>query len=419
MPEIKVCILIPHAPTHTGSSIQALHLAKALKRLGIQVIMVFGLTLHSRDFSPCRDLSFEEKLNAAGIAYYKKPENILTKRDSYFFSFKLFWRLRRDYQIVYSNGMPLLVAWLVPFFKLMGKKVVIKMTGLGFNDPESLRKVDKHHRVSLKLLTLTDRFIGTSGALCDAYRNSKLFSPNKLVQIPNGVDTALFSPISGPEAKQALRKKLGLPVQDKIITYVGGIRRAKGIDLLINNWEQLLEQLPDAALLLIGPFCPVCSGEISDPEFLDLLKRTIGLRVGRSCASSELLLLSDTAQRVHFVGVQDNIRQYLQASDVFLFLSRQEGMPNAVLEAMAAGLPCVSLDIKEISGDILANPDVGITLPEAKADEWVKIVLDLLNNEEKRFKIGQAARQAVERKFTLMSVAEKHYKLYQELLENK
>ncbi len=211
MDKLKVCLLIPDFPICTGVNTQALNLALNLNKLGTQSFLVFSLNTAYNLHKPCYDKSYEEKLAAAGIPVYQKPGDMRKKWASYKFYLKLFWRLQSEYQLVYISGVSNMICWFTLFFKLLGKKVVIKMTGMNINDPITLQRHPHYSWLPLKLLTLADRFVGTSTSLCNAYRESPLFPDSKLVQIPNGVDTAVFTPLLEQAKNEDLKKKLKLP----------------------------------------------------------------------------------------------------------------------------------------------------------------------------------------------------------------
>lgn len=417
MEKLKICILTPHAPTLTGSSIQSFRLALKLKEMGTRIFMVFSLNVGTKNTAPCYATVYEKKALAAGISVYKKPDDIITKWDRYKFYLKLFWHKRQEYQLVYINGMPQSVPFFVLIFKLLGKKVVVKMTGLGLNDPDSLKTIHKYSWCDFKLLSLADKFVGTSTALCKAYRQSELLPKNKLVQIPNGVDTEFFTPLFDNGKKQALKKKLGLPLDAKIVTYIGGVRKEKGLDFLLNTWDYVIRQYPKAILLIIGPLCPVCPAvRENDQEFINLLKEKAGLYFLKSEKSLTLLRPPEPKNNIYVLNAQENINEFLQVSDIFLFFSRLEGMPNAIMEAMASGLPCITQDIEEISGDLITHNEMGFAIRGENVEPMSKAIVELLNDEAKRAKIGQAARQKMEDEFDIKKIAQQHYSLYRQLV---
>ena len=75
---------------------------------------------------------------------------------------------------------------------------------------------------------------------------------NKIMTIPNGVDTSIFYPIISEHDKVQLRRKLGLPLDKKIVLYVGFLIQRKGVDLLLDSWSSVVKE-NNACLVMVGP----------------------------------------------------------------------------------------------------------------------------------------------------------------------
>ena len=101
--------------------------------------------------------------------------------------------------------------------------------------------------------------------------------------------------------------------------------------------------------------------------------------------------------RVRFLGSVPDARELICASDIFLLSSDHEGMPNVVLEAMAAGVPCVATRVNGV-GDVIQNGVTGV-IAEPEPDELSRHVLRLARNADMRREIGTLARAWIEQKF--------------------
>ena len=194
--------------------------------------------------------------------------------------------------------------------------------------------------------------------------------------IPNGVDTNKFSPVRNKEEIGRLRVKLGLPKDSTIICSVGAIHPRKGTDLLVKAWSRLVGEIDDLHLLLIGP-----RYEQQHQELIAFKKdiESVIERTGRN-------------NNIHFVGQVENVDEYLKASNLFVFPSKKEGMPNAVLEAMATGLPTILTPFIGLSRELGA---VGreYLLVERVEDSISTGILTILKDNKKQATLSQHARE--------------------------
>jgi glycosyltransferase involved in cell wall biosynthesis len=145
--------------------------------------------------------------------------------------------------------------------------------------------------------------------------------------IRNGVDTSLFCKIDNEE-KYRKRIKLNLPIYKKIFVSVGLLNRRKNPLRIIDCFNQIHRN--DAILVFLG------SGELEN-----------------SCRD-----FASSSNHIFTRGFSRSVLDYLQASDFFISASLLEGMPNAVMEALATGLPCVLSDIPPHHELWELNPDV-------------------------------------------------------------
>ena len=168
-------------------------------------------------------------------------------------------------------------------------------------------------------------------ALCEAMDEvARSFGApqERIVRIPNGVDTRRFQGTANDQG-QALRASLGLASSDKVLLFVGRLSAEKGLQTLVDAVLPLLKIEDHLRLCLVGdgPMRDELMGEV----------KTQGLE-----------------SRVVFAGFQEDTQGYYAMADLFVLPSYEEGMSNALLEAMASGLAVVATNVgaaREMLGD--------------------------------------------------------------------
>ncbi len=120
---------------------------------------------------------------------------------------------------------------------------------------------------------------------------------------------------------------------------------------------------------------------------------------------------------VTILGNVNNVSEYLKISDIFIHSSKGEGCSNAILEAMAAGLPVVATDTGGTSE--IVKPHFGILFKYKDSDQLFTILYDLLSKRKKLKKFGSNAKKEIENKYTLMNMMSKFYKIIGSVMENR
>jgi len=217
----------------------------------------------------------------------------------------------------------------------------------------------------------------------------------EITVIPNGVDVKKFSPIKNPQEKMQLRKSLALPVDATIITLVGAVHPRKGTHLLIEAWSLIVKEYPNLNLLLIGPRYDLQYSGLSN------FKEKI----------QTLINSSNRESNIHLLGQKDQVDLYLKASDIFVFPSEREGMPNAVFEAMSSGLPVVLtsyLGLSEEQG--VANEHY--LLADRSVDSLRDNILKLINDQSLYNQLSASSRKWILNGMTIKQSAEQHARVF-------
>lgn len=210
----------------------------------------------------------------------------------------------------------------------------------------------------------------------------------RFMVIPNAIDTEEFNFKMDRDKKRA---ELSLKSDDMVITCVSKLRRGKGHEYLLEAFEQLL-----------NPSSPPFQGGES--------KRGLKLLLVGDGEQKEKLLKQVTnytsKSNILFLGNRSDIKEILKISDIFVLATEGEGMSNAIMEAMTAGLPIITTDIPE-NRELVEHEKTGILVPEKDSPSLAKAMKRLTVNPAFREHLGDAARTSVKNYFDLPVVIEK------------
>ena len=123
----------------------------------------------------------------------------------------------------------------------------------------------------------------------------------------------------------------------------------------------------------------------------------------------------DVQANISFAGNQKNVRPYLQAADMFLLPSLTEGISNALLEAMASGLPCLATPVGG-NNEVLEHGKYGLMVPVANVSEWADALVRMATTESLRKELGTKARERVLSMYDFNVVGSQYEKLYSDLM---
>lgn len=208
---------------------------------------------------------------------------------------------------------------------------------------------------------------------------------DKLIVIPNGIDAAAYRDLTPVDLQ-----RWGVPPGRHAIVFVGRMHPQKGLDWLFSFAPRLFERLPEHDLLLVG----------DGPERAawEARARSLGLQ-----------------QRVHWAGWSPQVPQILAAADLLILPSRWEGMPNVLLEAMAAGLPVVSTrveGVEELLGPLADEQAVEFGDGDAFLDRARRLVEDRRAGNG----VGERNRQRVAECFSRQAMLQAYEALYRSLV---
>jgi glycosyltransferase involved in cell wall biosynthesis len=303
-----------------------------------------------------------------------------------------FLRLAARVDIVHFHGFSRKSILLMPLATALHKRCVLKLTSVGHDDPEA---VGARGPLARFAYGRADAYVGVSPRQRQLYRASGL-PEHRFVLIPNGVDTERFHPAS-PAERAAARRALGLPAELPLVLFVGFFSKEKQPDVLFEAWRRLA-QVP-SGLVYVGatraPYYEV------DPGLAE------AIRAGAAAAGC--------GDRVWFVESAAAIELYYRAADVFALPSSREGLPNALLEAMAGGLACVASRLPGITDWLFDDAESGVLVPSGDPSALAEALARLLGAPALRARLGGAARATAASRFSLATAAEGHLHLYDRL----
>jgi sugar transferase (PEP-CTERM/EpsH1 system associated) len=227
------------------------------------------------------------------------------------------------------------------------------------------------------------RFFCVSRDIAEEVAACRIVPQAKIDVVANGIDTAAFAVHDDP---RVLRRALGIPEHAPVIGTVGRLNEIKRQDLLLSA----VAQIPDAHLLLVGD----------------------GPRLGALRELARDLKIED---RAHFAGYQSQPEMYLRAMDLFALTSRSEGMPLAVLEAWAAGLPVVASRVGGLP-DLIEEGRTGLLFAPDDQASLILALSNLLHDQRLTRRLGDAGREQVRSAYSVERMATDYEQVYRQLL---
>jgi glycosyltransferase involved in cell wall biosynthesis len=204
--------------------------------------------------------------------------------------------------------------------------------------------------------------------------------------IHNGKDLSRYRPI--PEARERIRKALGIPPDSFLVSFHGMVQPRKRVDVLVRAVAELARELDVRALIIGG---------------------------GPTLAEIERLA-AETGAPTIFTGIRTNIPELLAAADVSVHLSIAEGFSNSVIEAMACGLPMIVSDATSHSEQVDHGVQ-GLLVPAGDPRAVVSAIRELASDPAERRRMGSAARERAVAEFSLQTMIERYDKVLRETVD--
>ena len=243
-----------------------------------------------------------------------------------------------------------------------------------------------------------DIAIGNSQMILDELAEEGV-DPAKLRLLHNGIDPAPF--VRTPERRETAREALGIAQDAFTVVAVGNLHAYKGHRDLIEACASVADHLPEGWRVLVGG-----RDEQGNRAVYEGFVAELGL-----------------AAHITFLGACGDVPQLLLAGDVFVQPSHHEGLPNAIIEAMAASLPVIGTRVGGIPEAVLAlsagasvAEETGWLVPPSDPDALAMALLEAAADAERRARMGERARARVETQFSLDKSVATYEAIYRELV---
>lgn len=389
-----------------SSSIKVLHLIKSLGRGGAEKLIPETALVHdqSRFEFHClyfyhQDQNIIDELEAAGIQVHLIPSGNLG----------LFFQVNRVRDFIKKNEFDIIHAhlpWAGILARFVGAKLSIPIVYTEHNTWDRYNKLSYWgNRITFKK---QDVAIAVSNEVVLSMQLNSIIDPYKrggrmkVKVVQNGVNTEVFkkrsqisniSSLSSTESGgviSSFKEELEIPENSRVIGKVAVFRNQKRLWLWVEVAIRILKKNPEVHFLLVG-----------DGEWRGRLE--------------DQILKSGYTKNFHLVGVQKEVIPYLNIMDIYLSSSEFEGLPIAMLEAMACEVPVVATRAGGI-GEVIQHGKQGFLCEVEDWEDLEKYCLSILSDNELHKKMSKAARQQVLENFSMNKMVLELEKVYNSVL---
>ena len=424
---MRICyVAFQFWPGVGGSQAQAEKQARYLRQLGQEVLIV---TLRHQRAWPARETYAALPVVRVG-GWYRRGGTLRAGRFGHLIIdvllFLMLWRLRGDYDLIHTLQLSPLAMVATLIGKLTHKPVILGIQSTGpcerspacsareieianvaggsgqeptaaangqaevGGDVAGLQRTVWGGRWMLNYLRRSDAYYQILSSRSYLYLMQHGFRPERIIYIPNGVDIQQFYP---PDPVWSATMEQG---EDRPILCVARMEYAKGIDILLRAWAYLLAMSSDwrrtlhPRLLLVG--------DGARRAELEQLAAALGIR-----------------ENVEFLGTRRDILHLLHEAWGFVLPSRWEGMPNALLEAMACALPCVATRVSG-SEDVIEQGVNGLLVEPERPQQLAYALRLLIEDVQLARRLGWQGHETISHYYQLGFTAQNCLTFYRYLL---
>jgi len=351
--------------SHGGAEKQVVVLTEGLLQSEKYIPVVFCLSNHV--------VPYGKYLTNAGVEWYQVPENTRPGLG------KLFWLFNK--LRIYGCSI---IYGILHIGNIYGGAAAILLR-LPF--VASIRNVDPQLPIHIRIMS---SFICKRAPIVIANSSSCVKSLERDMGVRHGrfevIHNAVILANPDPGSREKIRNKLGIPQEALVVGTVANLKAQKRFDFFLDVFLYCHKLISVSKNKVNTPLHFVWIGD--GPEWDNLR-----MQLSR--------LPNNLKSALHFPGARDDVTDCLSAFDLFILTSAYEGMPNALLEAMAAGLPCVATEVQGTTDIFFDNPDVGILGPTDDPKKFAVLVSALLKDKDCREILGSTAKEHVRNNYSV------------------
>ncbi|HLC16952.1 MAG TPA: glycosyltransferase [Thermodesulfovibrionia bacterium] len=297
----------------------------------------------------------------------------------------------------FRKWRPHVVQTLLPYGDIIGRTVAHFAKVPVIVSATHSRNLDKPQwKLFLDRMTIrwVNRVVLVSEQLRSTVTSREGVREEQIVVIPNGINREFITkPVENCKAaRERIRAEFGVSLDTNVIVTVGRLSPEKGHLDLFQAFVQVLAKLPDTALMVVG----------DGPLYCQLNARV--LRMGLS-------------KKVFFLSQRTDVGSVLCASDVFAQSSLFEGMPIAVMEAMAASKPVVATEV-DGTRELVQHNVTGWLVPPGRPDQLADYLIRALDNPDESYRVGKAASELIAKHYTVSKMVTSYHDLYHDLMQH-
>jgi glycosyltransferase involved in cell wall biosynthesis len=236
------------------------------------------------------------------------------------------------------------------------------------------------------LMRKADKVIAVSEEIADEMTKKGIPS-TKILVIDNGIDLQKFE---NKTRNNDLRKSFGLNGNHKIIGTIASLTEEKGHRYLIEAAKHVIDKCPECRFLIVG--------DGGQRHFLEKTVAGLGL-----------------TEKVIFTGSRKDVPDILSMLDLFVLPSLKEGLPMALLEAMASKVPVIATSVGAIP-KVIVNNKTGILVDPGNANVLSTAILALLHNGQTAYRLASTGFQKVKTEYSAQMMSSRYVNLYRNIL---